>query len=66
MLAWVDAQRFQAGQVEFLGVAGIGLEDDLVLVMELHTVGVLTVATVVRTDARLDIPDAPGLRPQHR
>ena len=52
-------------QVQFLRVAGIGLEDDLVLVEILHPVRVFAVAAIVRADARLDIGHAPGFRPQH-
>ena len=65
MLARADAERFQRLQVEFLRIARIGLEDDLILEVILHPVGVFAVATVIRADARLDVGDAPRLRTKH-
>ena len=55
----VEADGFQAGQVELLGVAGVGLEDHLVLVMHLHAVGVLGVAAVVGPEGGLDVGHVP-------
>jgi hypothetical protein len=58
----VEADRFQAGQVKFLRVARVRLEDHLVLMVHLHPVGVFGVATVVGAEGRLDIGDVPRLR----
>ena len=52
-------------QVELLRVAGLGLEDDLVLRVGLDPVGVLAVAAVVGADARLDVGDVPRLGAEH-
>ena len=65
VLARVDAERLERLQVELLRVAGIRLEDDLVLVVLLQAVGVVAVAAVVGPDRRLDIGDVPRLRPEH-
>ena len=65
VLARVDAQRFQRLQVELLRVAGIGLEDDLELVVLLQAVGVLAVAAIIRADGGLDVGHVPRLRAQH-
>jgi len=62
VLARVDADGLQALQVEFDRVAGVGLQDDLQLVVLLHPVGVLAEAAVVGADARLDVDDVPRLR----
>ena len=61
----VDADGVQAAQVELLRVAGVGLEDDLVLVVHLHAVGVFGVAAVVGAEGRLDVGDVPRLGPEH-
>jgi len=62
VLAGGDAQRGQRLQVQLLRVAGIGLEDDLVLVKVLHAVGILAVAAIIRADGRLHVGDVPRLR----
>ncbi len=64
VLAGVDAQSLQALEVELLGVAGVRLEDDLVLDVHLHAVGVLAIAAVVGAVGGLHVPHVPGLRPQ--
>ncbi len=64
MLLAADAQRLQALEVALLGIAGIGLEDDLQLRVHLHPIGVLGVATVVGPVRRLDVGHVPRLRPQ--
>ena len=61
MTVGIDAHGLQRLQVDLLGVTRIGLEDDLVLVMLLHAVGVLAVAAVIRTDGWLDVGHVPGL-----
>jgi len=43
----VDPDRFQAVQIKFLGVRGRRLQDDLVLIIVLGSVGIFTVAAVV-------------------
>jgi hypothetical protein len=65
VLARVEADRGQRLQVDLLRVAGIRLEDDLVLVVLLKAVGVLGVAAVVRADGGLDIRHVPGLGAEH-
>ena len=61
----IDAKRLQGAQVEFLRVAGLRLEDHLVLVVETHTIRVFSVAGIVGPNGRFHIRHAPGLRPQH-
>ncbi len=65
MLARVDAQGLQRAQVQLLRVAGVGLEDDLELVVHLHAVGVLAVAPIIRADGGLYVGHVPRLRAQH-
>ena len=65
VFAQVNAQRFQASQVEFLRVAGVGFEDDLVLRVHLDAVGVFAVAAIVGAHARLDVADVPRFGSQH-
>ena len=65
VLAPVDTDGVQAAQVELLRVAGVGLEDHLVLGVHLHTVGVLAVAAVIGSEARLGVGHVPRLWPQH-
>ena len=60
----VQADGLQAAQVELLGVARVRLEDDLVLGVHLHAVGVLRVAAIVRPEGGLHVGHVPGLRPQ--
>ena len=64
VLARVDAERLERRQVKLLRVAGVGLEDDLELVVHLHAVGVFAVAPVVGADGWLDVGDIPGLGTQ--
>src|SRR5438128_2631502 len=61
----VVEERIEAGQVQFLRVAGVRLEDHLELRVHLDAVGVVAVAAVVRADARLDVGDPPRLRAEH-
>ena len=61
MFAREDAQGFQRGQIEFLRVAGVGLQDDLILIVFLHSVRILAKAAIVGADAWLDVGGAPGL-----
>src|SRR5581483_9734380 len=60
VLARVDAEGFERLEIEFLRVAGIGLEDDLILIMQLKAVGILAVAPIVGADGGFDIGDVPG------
>ncbi len=61
----IQADGFQAAQIEFLGIAGIGFEDHLVLVVHLHAVGILGIATVIGAERRLGVGHVPRLGPQH-
>ena len=64
MLLAADAQRVQAFQIQFLGIARVGLENDLELSMHLHTVGVIPVPPIVGPVGGLDVGHVPGFRPQ--
>ncbi len=64
MLTRADAEGLQRLQVEFLRVAGVWLEDDLILEVVLHPVGVFAKAPIIRADARLDVGHAPGFWPE--
>ena len=61
VLRGVDADGLQALQVDFLRVAWVGLEDDLVLGVHLHAVGIFAVAPVVGAVGRLHVAHVPGL-----
>jgi len=61
----INAEGSQAVQVALLRVAGIRLQDHLVLVVLLPAVGVLAVAPVRRPHRRLEVGDVPGLGTQH-
>ena len=65
LLFRLQPQRPQGVEVELLRVAGVRLQDDLILEEGLHAVGVFAVAPVIGADAGLDVGHAPGLRPQH-
>ena len=65
MLTRVDAEGFERLEIEFLRVARVGLEDDLILGVQLEAVGVLTVAPVIGADRRLDVRHVPRLGSEH-
>ena len=65
MLARVDAEGFERLEIEFLRVARVGLEDDLILGVQLEAVGVLAVTPVVGADRRLDVRHVPRLGSEH-
>ena len=65
MLGEVDADGGQRLQIDFLRIAGVGLEDDLILVMLLHTVRVLPVAPIIRANGGFDVSDIPRFWTQH-
>jgi len=65
VLARVDAEGFERLEVEFLRVARVGLEDDLILGVQLEAVGVLAVTPVIGTDRRLDVRHVPRLGSEH-
>ena len=56
----LQADGFEAAEVELLGVTRIRFEDDLVLCVHLHAVGVFGVAAVVGAEGGLDVGDVPG------
>ena len=60
MLAQVDADGFQAAQVQILNVVRRGLEDDLILKMFVEAVGIFAVASVGGPTRGLDVSDAVG------
>ena len=65
VLARVDAEGFERLEVEFLRVSRVGLEDDLILGMQLEAVGVLAVTPVIGADRRLDVRHVPRLGSEH-
>ena len=65
MLALVEADGLQALKIDFLGIAGIRLENNLQLEMHLHAVGVVAKTAVIRPDAGFDINNVPGFRPEN-
>ena len=65
MLTWINAQGFERLEIEFLRIARIGLENDLILRMQLEAIRILAVTPVVGTDRRLDIRHVPRLRSEH-
>ncbi len=65
VLIGVDPDGFQAVKVLFLGIPRVGLEDDLVLGMHLHAVGVLGETAVVGPVAGLHVAHVPGFRAQN-
>ncbi|MPM97127.1 hypothetical protein SDC9_144300 [bioreactor metagenome] len=64
VLLQVKAQRFQRAQVQLQNVVRRGLQDHLVLIVMLATVGVLAIAAVLGAAAGLHIGSLPWLRPQ--
>ena len=65
MFRAVDADRVQASQVKFLRIARLRLENDLILRVHLHTVGILTVAAVIGAVAGFDIGNVPRFGTEH-
>ena len=65
VLARVDAEGFERFEIEFLWVAGIWLEDDLKLGVELEAVGVLAITPIVGAHRRLDVGDVPRFGSEH-
>ena len=65
MFRAVDADRVQASQVKFLRIARLRLENDLILRVHLHTVGILTVAAVIGAVAGFDVGDVPRFGTEH-
>ena len=62
MARTVQADGFQAAQIEFLRIAGVWFEDDLVLVMHLHPVGVFGIASIIGPERGLHIGHIPRFR----
>ena len=65
MLARVDTQCLEGSNVKFDRVARNRFQDDLELGVLLKTVGVLTIASIVRAHRRLDVSDVPGFGTEH-
>src|SRR4030095_10569608 len=61
MLARVNPNRFETFEIALLRVARIWFQDDLQLVVHLHTIRVIPKAAIVRTDAGFHIDHVPGL-----
>ncbi len=64
MRAGVDAECGEAAEIQLLGIAGLGLEDDLELGVGLQPVGIVAVPAVVGPHARLGVGDPPRLGAQ--
>ncbi len=60
-----EADSVEAAQVKRLGIAGIGLQDDLKLSVHLHTVGIVAKATIVGPEGGFDVGNVPRLRSQN-
>ncbi len=65
VLARIDAERLERLEIEFLRVAWVGLEDDLILGVLLKAVGVLAVTPVIGADRRLDVRHVPRFGSEH-
>ena len=62
MFLRVNAQLFQALQIEALNIVGGRFQHHLILVVVLHTVGIFAVSTVGRSATGLRIGGTPGFR----
>jgi hypothetical protein len=60
----VDADSFQAAEVQLLQVLGVRLQDHLILVVLVQPVGVLAIAAVGGPPRRLNVGHLPGLGAQ--
>ena len=56
----IESQSFEAFEIQFLWVAGVGFEDDLILGVHLHAVGVFSKASIVGAIGRFSVCDVPG------
>ena len=65
MVAQVDADGFEAAQVQILNVGGRGLQDDLILKVLVEAIGIFAVATVGGPTRRLHVGDAIGRGTEH-
>ena len=65
VLVALDAERVQRIEIDFLRIAGIGLEDDLELRVLLHAIGIVAVAAIVSADRWLDVGHVPRFRAEH-
>src|SRR5262249_42317453 len=59
VLVRIDAERAQRVYIELLDVVRRGFQDHLVLIVVLQPIGVVAVATVLRTARRLDVGRLP-------
>lgn len=59
----INAQCLQAGKVQLLCITRVWFQYDLELCVSLHSVGVVTIPTVIWTYAGFWIAHIPGLRP---
>ena len=60
MLGGIEADGGERAEIEVLRVGRAGLQDDLELVVVLHAVGVLAIASVGGAAARLRVAGAPS------
>jgi len=64
MVREVYAEGSEALEIKILNVSRSGLQDDLILMVFVETIGIVPVSTVSRTARRHHIGDSIGLRPQ--
>ncbi len=60
-----QADGVQAAQVQFLRVAGVRLQNDLVLVVHLHAVGVVAKTAVVGAERWFNVANVPRFRAEY-
>src|SRR6266542_5197694 len=65
MVYEIYAEGFEALEIKILNVSRSGLQDDLILMVFVETIGIVSVSTVSRTARRHHIGHSIGLRPQH-
>ena len=64
MAVALEADGLEAAEVEFLGISRIRFEEDLVLCVHLHAVGVFGVTAVVSAEGGFHVGDVPRLGPE--
>src|SRR4029450_8774241 len=65
VVPWIDADGFEAIEVDLLNFVWRGLQDHLQLVMLEQSIGVLSEAAIVGTACRLDVRHVPRRRSKH-
>ena len=60
----IDSQPGQTFQIQLLNIVGSRFQDDLILILVLHAIGVFPIATVRWTTTRLCVGSTPRFRTQ--